>query len=250
MVDRATLSLERLISITSLPQNVSQGKILSYLFASFQQCCWSCKSVEDVGSAYTGRVSFWLGLTQSVSPVMRSWVCIFLVETGKRCAGSSRCVIICSWKNKGSSSSVKMLIKVYVLCCIRHCCRTKAQVTGICLKIFMSWLLEPYIYWVHLLGKVRLAENLDQLYWNVFIPCGCVWGVLTGNKWGLLELLVACAHGAVAYVAAGMQLPPSVWQKWVVCHSLLCLSLCSLTVMSHHWPEPMCLQHATAKCMK
>lgn len=31
MVDRAVLSLEKLISITSLPQNVSQGKTLSFV---------------------------------------------------------------------------------------------------------------------------------------------------------------------------------------------------------------------------
>lgn len=79
-------------------------------------------------------------------------------------------------------------------------------------------ILNLYILFVrtsHLLGSPSrenqtLAEDLYQLYRNVFIPCGCVvGGVLTENKCLLLELLLVHACEAVAYffrwVAAATQ---------------------------------------------
>lgn len=79
MVDRAMLSLERLSSITSLPQDVSQGKTLSYLFASFQQCCSSCKSKIGCGICLHRKGQLFVEIDticQSSDEELRVYLCI------------------------------------------------------------------------------------------------------------------------------------------------------------------------------
>lgn len=77
MVERAMLSLERLIPITSLPKDLSQGRTLSWLFASFWQCCSSFKSRQDGGICLHRKGLLWVDShSQSSDEKLSVYLCI------------------------------------------------------------------------------------------------------------------------------------------------------------------------------